>query len=104
MKMLRSTLRALIEAELAELGPKMTRLGGRYGGEPDFAIADPGNKDVPNPVVQTSKKGGKNESIRRPVTEVESIEGGSATCKHRWEEQPGEPPRDVCPKCGAVRY
>ena len=48
------------------MGPKMTRLGGRYGGEPDFAIADPGNKDVENPVVQTSAKGGSNKAPRRP--------------------------------------
>lgn len=68
MKISRATLRALIEAELAELGPKATRLGGRYGGEPDFAIADPGNKDVENPVVQTSAKGGSNKSIRRPIS------------------------------------
>ena len=26
-----------------------------------------------------------------------------AQCQHRWEEQPGEPPRDVCIKCGAER-
>lgn len=25
------------------------------------------------------------------------------TCNHDWQEQPGEPPVDVCPKCGAVR-
>lgn len=24
-------------------------------------------------------------------------------CKHLWEEQPGEPPVDVCPQCGKVR-
>ena len=67
MRIARSTIRALIEAELAEMGDKMTRLGGRYGGEPEKAIADPGNKDVENPVVQTSKAGGSNKSIRRPV-------------------------------------
>jgi hypothetical protein len=25
------------------------------------------------------------------------------SCDHQWEEQPGEPPMDVCVKCGAVR-
>jgi hypothetical protein len=25
-------------------------------------------------------------------------------CEHDWQEQPGEPPKDVCPKCGATRY
>lgn len=25
-------------------------------------------------------------------------------CEHQWEEQPGEPPMDVCSSCGAVRY
>jgi hypothetical protein len=24
-------------------------------------------------------------------------------CEHQWEEQPGEPARDVCFHCGAVR-
>jgi hypothetical protein len=24
-------------------------------------------------------------------------------CRHLWEEQPGEPPRDVCFHCGKVR-
>lgn len=24
-------------------------------------------------------------------------------CRHRWEEQPGEPPVDACTLCGAVR-
>ena len=24
-------------------------------------------------------------------------------CKHHWEEQPGEPPQDICIFCGAVR-
>jgi hypothetical protein len=24
-------------------------------------------------------------------------------CNHDWQEQPGEPPVDVCPKCGASR-
>lgn len=23
---------------------------------------------------------------------------------HDWQEQPGEPPRDVCSRCGAVRH
>ena len=27
----------------------------------------------------------------------------SLLCKHQWEEQPGEPPRDVCTSCGRVR-
>jgi hypothetical protein len=27
----------------------------------------------------------------------------SDLCDHQWEEQPGEPPVDVCPKCGAYR-
>jgi len=46
-------------------GDKMNRLGGRYGGEPDKAIADPGDKDVENPVVMDSKKGGKNRGKGR---------------------------------------
>ena len=25
------------------------------------------------------------------------------TCEHDWQEQPGEPPIDVCPSCGAIR-
>jgi hypothetical protein len=25
------------------------------------------------------------------------------TCEHDWQEQPGEPPVDVCSSCGAVR-
>jgi hypothetical protein len=24
-------------------------------------------------------------------------------CEHEWEEQPGEPPKDVCIKCGDTR-
>lgn len=27
----------------------------------------------------------------------------SEECEHQWEEQPGEPPVDVCPLCGARR-
>jgi len=26
-----------------------------------------------------------------------------ALCPHRWVEQPGEPPFDACPDCGATR-
>jgi hypothetical protein len=25
------------------------------------------------------------------------------TCEHEWQEQPGEPPIDVCSRCGAVQ-
>lgn len=25
-------------------------------------------------------------------------------CKHDWQEQPGEPPVDVCIQCGEVRH
>lgn len=25
-------------------------------------------------------------------------------CQHQYEEQPGEPPRDVCIKCGDVQW
>jgi hypothetical protein len=27
-----------------------------------------------------------------------------AECDHDWQEQPGEPACDTCPRCGAVRY
>ena len=27
-----------------------------------------------------------------------------ASCRHDWQEQPGEPPRDTCSLCGAVRW
>jgi hypothetical protein len=27
-----------------------------------------------------------------------------AACVHQWEEQPGEPARDVCFHCGEERY
>jgi Zn finger protein HypA/HybF involved in hydrogenase expression len=29
--------------------------------------------------------------------------GPMTKCEHQWEEQPGEPPFDACPKCGARR-
>ena len=32
--------------------------------------------------------------------EIRELRG---TCTHRWEEQPGEPPQDVCYDCGEVR-
>jgi hypothetical protein len=37
------------------------------------------------------------ERLRERVAEIE------ATCDHDWQEQPGEPPFDVCSNCGAVR-
>ena len=39
------------------MASKKDRLGGRYGGEPEKAIADPGNLDVPNPVEEASQHG-----------------------------------------------
>lgn len=32
-----------------------------------------------------------------------SVKQQQATCDHDWQEQPGESPVDVCPKCGATR-
>ena len=55
----------LEELRVVTEGDKMERLAGRYGGEPDKAIADPGDKDVENPVVMDSEKGGKNRGKGR---------------------------------------
>lgn len=33
----------------------------------------------------------------------EIIEECHLDCDHQWEEQPGEPPVDVCTRCGSVR-
>ena len=27
-----------------------------------------------------------------------------AFCEHDWQEQPGEPPVDICSRCGKQRY
>jgi len=34
---------------------------------------------------------------------VRKLEAAQET-EHDWQEQPGEPPRDVCSACGAVRW
>jgi hypothetical protein len=54
-----------IPKEPVEEGEKMDRLGGRYGGEPDFAVASPGANDTKDAVVNTSKKGGTNRGEGR---------------------------------------
>ena len=51
--------------ELLDESDKMKRLGGRYGGEPEKAIADPGNEEVGSDVQSTSKKGGTNRGKGR---------------------------------------
>lgn len=38
-----------------------------------------------------------------PVPETVSLSCGHLLCDHDWQEQPGEPPVDVCSSCGAVR-
>lgn len=34
---------------------------------------------------------------------LEVLEVRLMKCEHDWQEQPGEPPVDVCSRCGAVR-
>ncbi len=44
------------------------------------------------------------KSQPHPVIDVEEVEREfAAPCDHDWQEQPGEPPIDVCSSCGAVR-
>jgi acetolactate synthase small subunit len=57
--------RANIIGERKMKESKMSRLGGRYGGEPPPAIADPGNDPTENPVPTDSEKGGKNRGKGR---------------------------------------
>lgn len=51
--------------------------------------------------------------VPRLVKALESIAASPAilaaqatakpACVHDWQEQPGEPPRDVCSSCGLIR-
>lgn len=34
---------------------------------------------------------------------LEELKSLQANCDHDWQEQPGEPPFDVCPKCGGIQ-
>ena len=40
--------------------------------------------------------------LERRVAELER-ENSQLKCQHAWQEQPGEPPVDVCSSCGKVR-
>jgi hypothetical protein len=44
------------------------------------------------------------EAVMAALSEsIHLVHGAPPACAHQWEEQPGEPPCDVCFHCGAVR-
>lgn len=55
---------------------------------------------IPPKGFRWDKKRKMRRQKRMPRKELRKLQ---RECKHRWEEQPGEPPEDVCIHCGLAR-
>lgn len=44
-----------------------------------------------------------NREYRERVNAMQKVYYKRRRCEHDWQEQPGEPPIDVCSRCGKVQ-
>lgn len=42
--------------------------------------------------------------VQNWALKISALKDPDPPCEHAWEEQPGEPPRDVCVNCGETQY